>query len=91
MYSAEVHLALEIGVNGDHFVQLVQIELGRHATSGATAVRADRAQVRVIVEDGLHVVARTEGDQVSVVSGRRDRDRTRTTNISVTQLISQHL
>ena len=71
-YSAEVHLALEIGVNGDHFVQLVQIELGRHATSGATAVRADRAQIRVIVEDGLHVVARTEGDQVGVVGRCRD-------------------
>ena len=71
-YSAEVHLALEIGVNGDHFVQLVQIELGRHATSGATAVRADRAQIRVIVEDGLHVIARTEGDQVGVVGRRRD-------------------
>ena len=61
-------------MNGDHFVKLVQIELGRHATSGATTVRADRAQVGVIVEDGLHVVACTESDQVGIVGWRRNRN-----------------
>ena len=90
-YSAEVHFALEIRVNGDHFIQFVQIELGRHAPSWATTVGANRAQIRVIVEDGLHVVACTESDQVGIVGWRRNRNWSSATHVGMAQLVSETL
>ena len=76
-------------MDSDHFVQLVQVKGWRHATAGAAAIAGDRAQVGVIVEDGLHVVAGTEGDQVRVVSRRRDRNRASAPDVGMTQLIGE--
>ena len=76
-------------MDSDHLVELVQVQGWRHATARAAAVAGDRAQVRVIVKDGLHVVAGAEGNQVRVVSRRRDRDGARAPNIGVTQLIGE--
>ena len=76
-------------MDSDHLVKLVQVQSWRHAAAGATTVAGDRAQVGVIVEDSLHVVAGAEGDQVGVVSRRRDRNRASATDIGMTQLIGE--
>ena len=75
-------------MDGDHLVELVQVELG-DAAAAASAKGGDRAQVGLVVEHRLHVVPGAEGNQVGVVRRRRDRHGTRATNVRVAQLVSE--